>query len=157
MNSTFHIVLVAPEIPQNTGTIGRLCVCTDARLHLIRPLGFQLDEAHLRRAGLDYWPYLQWQVYENWEDFLERAQPDRMIFCSTKTSRSIYDVRFTPGNWLIFGNEGHGLPEDFYSRYQEHLFTIPMPGQHARSHNLANAVSIALYEAMRQTQFQPQK
>ncbi len=154
MDPVFNIVLVAPEIPQNTGTIGRLCVCTDARLHLIRPLGFQLDEAHLRRAGLDYWPYLHWQVYDSWEDFLEKATPPRMFFCSTKTSRSIYEVRFSPGDWLVFGNEGHGLPTEFYTRYQQDLYTIPMPGQHARSHNLANSVSIVLYEAMRQTQFQ---
>ena len=153
MDTVFNIVLVAPEIPQNTGTIGRLCVCTDACLHLIRPLGFQLDEAHLRRAGLDYWPYLNWKVYDCWDDFLEQTQPQRMLFCSTKASRSIYEVSFTPGDWLIFGNEGHGLPTEFYTRYQQDLYTIPMPGLHARSHDLANAVSIVLYEALRQTKF----
>lgn len=149
----FNIVLVAPEIPQNTGTIGRLCVCTDASLHLIRPLGFSLDEAHLRRAGLDYWPYLNLDVYENWDDFLDRAQPGRMIFCSTKTERSLYDYRFQEGDWLVFGNEGHGLPVEFYDRYRNKLFTIPMPGVHCRSHNLANSAAIALYEGLRQTRF----
>ncbi len=149
----FHIVLVAPEIPQNTGTIGRLCVCTDARLHLIRPLGFSLDEARIRRAGLDYWPYLDLHVYEAWEDFLAQARPGRMFFCSTKTERSVYQVRFAEDDWLVFGNEGSGLPPAFYERYREHLVTIPMPGRHARSHNLANAVSIALYEALRQTRW----
>jgi len=153
MSPCFNIVLVSPEIPQNTGTIGRLCVCTDARLHLIKPLGFQLDEAHLRRAGLDYWPYLDWAVYEDWETFLAEAKPARMIFCSTKTTRRVYQLQFRPGDWLVFGNEGHGLPADFYHRYQEQLFTIPMPGIHARSHNLANAVSIALYEGLRQSKF----
>ncbi len=153
MSPCFNIVLIAPEIPQNTGTIGRLCVCTDARLHLIKPLGFQLDEAHLRRAGLDYWPYLDWQVYENWQTFLTEAKPTRMIFCSTKTKRSVYQLQLQPGDWLVFGNEGHGLPDDFYRRYQEQLFTIPMPGIHARSHNLANAVSIVLYEGLRQSKF----
>ncbi len=146
----FNVVLVAPEIPQNTGSIGRLCVCTETRLHLIQPLGFQLDEAHLRRAGLDYWPYLNWTVYENWQEFLTKAQPGRMIFCSTKAARKVYELQFQLGDWLVFGNEGHGLPLDFYQRYQEQLFAIPMPGQHARSHNLANAVSIVLYEGLRQ-------
>lgn len=147
----FHIVLVAPEIPQNTGTIGRLCVCTDAKLHLVKPLGFSLDEAHLRRAGLDYWPFLNWSLYEDWNDFLERNNyPQNLFFCSTKTDRSFYSCRFQGGEFLVFGNEGHGLPPPFYETYHERLFTLPMPGEHARSHNLANSVSIALYEALRQ-------
>lgn len=150
----FNIVLVAPEIPQNTGTIGRLCVCTDSALHLIKPLGFSLDETHLKRAGLDYWPFLNITVYEDWNDFLTRNNsPQRLIFCSTKTTRSLYDHAFEPGDWLVFGNEGHGLPPQFYTNYEDKLFTIPMPGEHARSHNLANSVSIALYEALRQTVF----
>ena len=154
MEPCFHVVLVAPEIPQNTGTIGRLCVCTDAALHLIRPLGFSLDESPLRRAGLDYWPYLHYQVYEEWEKFLERnGHPERLVFCSSKTSRSLYGHRFRRGDWLVFGNEGHGLPPEFYRRYEERLCTIPMPGEHCRCHNLANAVSIALYEGLRQTVF----
>lgn len=150
----FHIVLVAPEIPQNTGTIGRLCVCTDAQLHLIKPLGFSLDEAHLRRAGLDYWPYLHWSVYENWEDFLEKnGNPQNMYFCSSKTTNSLYDCNLKPGDYFVFGNEGHGLPPEFYDRYKDKLMTLPMPGEHARCHNLANAVSIALYEGLRQNNF----
>ena len=150
----FNIVLVAPEIPQNTGTIGRLCVCTDAALHLIRPLGYQLDEAHLRRAGMDYWQFLNLTVYENWEEFLEKnGHPTRMFFCSTKTERSIYETSFQEGDYLVFGNEGHGLPPHFYEQYRESLRTIPMPGVHCRSHNLANSVSIALYEALRQTRW----
>lgn len=148
----FNIVLMAPEIPQNTGTIGRLCVCTDAALHLIKPLGYSLDEAHLRRAGMDYWQYLNLTVYENWEEFLEKngTHFERMFFCSTKTERSIYDCALQPGDWLIFGNEGHGLPPHFYTQYKDKLWTIPMPGLHARSHNLANSVAIALYEGLRQ-------
>lgn len=150
----FHIVLVAPEIPQNTGTIGRLCVCTDAMLHLIKPLGFSLDEAHLKRAGLDYWPFLNWNVYEDWDDFLEKnGNPVNMYFCSSKTERSLYECSFHYGDYLVFGNEGHGLPADFYDRYSDRLCTIPMPGRHARCHNLANAVSIALYEGLRQNGF----
>lgn len=150
MEPCFNIVLVAPEIPQNTGTIGRLCVCTDARLHLIKPLGFSLDEAHLRRAGLDYWPFLDWALYENWDEFLEKNHPDSLVFCSTKTERSLYSHKFERGQYLVFGNEGHGLPPPFYERYKEQLFTLPMPGEHSRSHNLANSVAIALYEALRQ-------
>jgi tRNA (cytidine/uridine-2'-O-)-methyltransferase len=150
----FNIVLLAPEIPQNSGSIGRLCVCVGAALHLIKPLGFSLDEAHLRRAGLDYWPHLQWQLYEDWEDFLLRNQhPTRLFFCSTKCTRSIYEQSFSEGDWLVFGNEGHGLPAEFYQRYREQLYTIPMPGTRARSHNLANAVAITLYEALRQTRW----
>ena len=154
MTACYNIVLVAPEIPQNTGTIGRLCVCTDAALHLIKPLGYSLDEAHLRRAGMDYWQYLNVTVYEDWQEFLRlNNNPQRMFFCSTKTDRSIYECRFQEGDYLIFGNEGHGLPPPFYEIYKDSLVTIPMPGVHKRSHNLANSVSIALYEALRQTRW----
>jgi tRNA (cytidine/uridine-2'-O-)-methyltransferase len=151
----FHVVLVAPEIPQNTGTIGRLCVCTDARLHLVRPLAFSLDEARIRRAGLDYWPHLDLQVHDSWDYFLATACPPRLFFCTTKTARSFYEVRFAPGDALVFGNETSGLPPAFYERYRDDLVTIPMPGRHARSHNLANAVSIVLYEALRQELWTP--
>lgn len=151
----FHVVLVAPEIPQNTGTIGRLCVCTDARLHLVRPLAFSLDEARIRRAGLDYWPHLDLRVHEDWDAFLASAAPARLFFCTTKTTRSLYTVRFAAGDTLVFGNETSGLPPAFYERYRTDLLTIPMPGLHARSHNLANAVSIVLYEALRQVHWAP--
>lgn len=151
----FHVVLVAPEIPQNTGTIGRLCVCTGARLHLVRPLGFSLDEAHVRRAGLDYWQYLDLAVHEDWEAFLAAAQPRRFCFTSARGARSIYDHSFHTGDFLVFGNETGGLPPAYHARYCADVRTIPMPGPHARSHNLANAVSIVLYEALRQTCFVP--
>ena len=149
----FNIVLVAPEIPQNTGTIGRLCVCTDCRLHLVRPLGFQTDEASVRRAGLDYWHHLALQIHDDWEAFLAAARPGRLHFASTKGVRGLYDLRFAPDDFLVFGSESSGLPPAFYGRYAAELFTIPMPGRHARSHNLANAVSIVVYEALRQTEF----
>lgn len=149
----FHVVLVAPEIPQNTGTIGRLCVCTGVRLHLVKPLGFSLDEARIRRAGLDYWPWLDFRVYEGWEEFLVSASPasGRMFFISTKAEASVYATEFRDGDWLVFGRESSGLPDAFYGRYREQLRLIPMPGEHCRSHNLANAVSIVVYEALRQT------
>ncbi len=145
-----NIVLVAPEIPQNTGTIGRLCVCTDTSLHLIQPLGFSLDESKIRRAGMDYWQYLDVTVHSSWQNFLDANQPERMFFLSTKTGRSMYNCHFRKDDYLVFGNEGSGLPPDFYSRYNDQLITIPMCGQFVRSHNLANAVSIALYESLRQ-------
>ena len=145
-----HIVLVAPEIPQNTGTIGRLCVCLDIALHLVHPLGFSLDESRVRRAGLDYWQYVQLHTHRSWDAYLEQAMPRRLLFLSTHGQRSIYEAHFEPEDHLVFGNETSGLPAPFYARYREQLLTIPMTGRHARSHNLANAVSIAVYEALRQ-------
>ena len=150
MKPPLDIVLIAPEIPQNTGTIGRLCVCTDARLHLIEPLGFSLDESRVRRAGLDYWHHVDLHVHATWDAFIGTVAPERMFFLSTKCKRSLYACTFEPGDTLVFGNESSGLPQAFYQRYTDHLYTIPMPGTHARSHNLANAVSIALYEGLRQ-------
>ena len=148
--SVFHIVLVAPEIPQNTGTIGRLCVSTDAKLHLIKPLGFSLDEKHLKRAGMDYWPHLELAVYETWDDFLA-ANPDaHLLFCSTKGVATYWDVSYPEECFLVFGSESHGLPPEFYERYRDRLATIPMEGKFHRSLNLANAASIVLYEALRQ-------
>ena len=147
----FNLVLVAPEIPQNTGTIGRLAVAADARLHLIEPLGFSLDEKHLRRAGMDYWQHLDLSVYPNWEEFLARNPGANLLFLSTKGERSYYDVRYQEGDYLVFGRESAGLPPEFYTRYRDRLYRIPMPGRFNRSLNLANAASIVLYEALRQT------
>lgn len=145
-----NIVLVNPEIPHNTGAIGRVCVGLGWRLHLIRPLGFHLDEKNLMRAGLDYWQYLDVTVHDSWDAFLEKEQPNEMFFLSTHGKKSLYDCSFSENSYLLFGSESHGLPKDFYSRYENDLFKIPMPGEHARSINLANAVSIAAYEAYRQ-------
>lgn len=146
-----RIVLVAPEIPQNTGTIGRLCVCVGAELHLIEPLGFEVSETRLRRAGLDYWRHLDWRVHSDWRSFTAHCAPDRMFFLSAHGEKSLYDTRFEATDWLVFGNETSGLPSDFYEEYADRLLAIPMPGENARTHNLANAVSIAVYEALRQT------
>ena len=148
----FNIVLVAPEIPQNTGTIGRLAVSTDSVLHLIDPLGFSLEDKYLKRAGLDYWQFLDLHRYEDWESFSSSLSPEtRLFFFSTHGERSFFDERYRPGDYLVFGRESSGLPPEFYSRYREDLRIIPMPGTHSRSLNLANAVSIVLYEALRQT------
>ena len=120
-------------------------------LHLIRPLGFRLDDQSVARAGLDYWPYLELSVHDTWDEYLEAVRPARLFFLSTKGERSLYDCRFARGDALVFGNESSGLPKAFYERYRERLFRIPMPGAHARSINLANAVSVAAYECYRQT------
>ena len=148
-----NIVLVAPLIPQNTGAIGRLCVCTDARLHLIEPLGFKVDEKHLRRAGMDYWQFLDVTIHKDWDAFLEKESPKQMFFLSTKGKKNLYDCTFEENDFLVFGNESKGLPEHFYKQYEDDLFLIPMPGKYNRSHNLANSVSIALYEAIRQIKY----
>jgi len=148
-----NVVLIAPLIPQNTGAIGRLCVCSDTRLHLIKPLGFIVDDAHLKRAGMDYWPHLDVTIHENWDNFLQKEIPETLYFLSTKGEQSLYDIQFKDEDFLVFGNESTGLPPDFYDTYKKQLFQIPMPGKYNRSHNLANSVSIALYEGLRQTQF----
>ena len=116
----------------------------------MKPLGFNLDEKSLRRAGLDYWPHLDVTLHDTWEDYLAAAKPRRIHFLSTHGEKSLYDCRFELGDALVFGNESSGLPPEFYARYRESLFRIPMPGEHARSINLANAVSIAAYECYRQ-------
>ena len=146
----FSIVLLRPEIPHNTGAIGRLCVGLGVPLHLVRPLGFALDDRYVARAGLDYWPHLDVTLHDTWEDYLSAAGTKRHLFLSTHGEKSLYECRFEPGDALVFGNESSGLPAGFYERYRESLFRIPMPGEHARSINLANAVSIAAYECYRQ-------
>ncbi len=146
----FSIVLLRPEIPHNTGAIGRLCVGLGVRLDLVRPLGFHLNDKSIARAGLDYWPHLEKVVHDTWEEYLAVQKPKRLVFLSTRGTKSLYDCRFADGDALVFGNESSGLPKPFYERYADSLFRIPMPGPNARSINLANAVSIAAYECFRQ-------
>lgn len=146
----FSIVLVHPEIPHNTGAIGRLCVGLGVKLNLIRPLGFRLDNQSIARAGLDYWPHLQLAVHDTWADYLKSEHPSRLHFLSTHGRKSLYACAFRPGDTLVFGSESSGLPRNFYEEYVDSLFRIPMPGEFARSINLANAVSIAAYECYRQ-------
>ena len=143
-----NIVLVHPEIPHNTGAIGRLCVGLGARLHLVRPLGFRLTEKHVRRAGLDYWDSLDLRIHDSWQspDFAT----ERMFFMSTRGEKTLYDCEFRGDVFLVFGSESRGFPDEFYTRYRDSLFKIPMPGENARSINLANAAAIAAYEAHRQ-------
>ena len=148
--SALQIVLVHPEIPHNTGAIGRLCVGLGWPLHLVRPLGFALTSAWVRRAGMDYWAHLELRVHVSWESFLAEAQPRRLHLASTRGTRTLYDCRFAPGEAVVFGSESAGLPEPFHARYPHERFRIPMPGPHGRSLNLANAAAVAAYEALRQ-------
>lgn len=148
----FHIILHQPEIPQNTGSIGRLCVSNDIRLHLIHPLGFETSDYYLRRAGLDYWERLNPTHYDTWAHF-RAAQPDlRLWLFSTKGARQHTEARFTAGDGLVFGCETKGLPDDLLEAHPDSLVRIPMVGDFHRSLNLAQAAAIGLYEALRQTQ-----
>jgi len=145
----FNVVLVEPEIPPNTGNIGRLCLATRSKLHLVKPLGFSLDDRELLRAGLDYWDEVRLQLWDSFEELL-RAQPSetRYFFLTTKTKRPYYEVRFRQDDFLVFGRETKGLPEDLLIGNLENCITIPMHG--TRSLNLATAVAIVLFEAVRQ-------
>lgn len=145
------IVLLHPEIPHNTGAIGRLCVGLGWPLCLIRPLGFTLDERAIRRAGLDYWKYLDLHLYDTFEDYLVDRHPAQLCFLSTKGGKSLYDTPLHARSALVFGCESSGLPKPYYIQYAHQLAILPMPGAHARSINLANAVAIAAYEAFRRT------
>ncbi len=146
-----HIVLVEPEIPPNTGNIGRLCVATGARLHLVKPLGFSLEEKALRRAGLDYWQHLDWRLWENLAQLRAAAAPHaRFFFLSTKAQRLYWEAAFQPGDHLVFGRETKGLPESLLAEAgPDACLRLPMAPP-ARSLNLATAVGAVLYEAVRQ-------
>jgi tRNA (cytidine/uridine-2'-O-)-methyltransferase len=146
----FNIVLHEPRIPQNTGTIGRLCYATDCKLHLIKPYGFEITEKALRRAGLDYWHELEVFEYENIEDFWSKHPLDsHHYFATTKTDRLYYDVKYKSGDFFYFGREDAGLPEILMQKQASSMITLPMKNS-ARSLNIANAVSIVVYEAIRQ-------
>jgi tRNA (cytidine/uridine-2'-O-)-methyltransferase len=145
----FNVVLIEPEIPPNTGNIGRLCLATQSTLHLVKPLGFSLDDSQLKRAGLDYWDEVNLQLWDSFAD-LQRAQPSdtRYFFLTTKSGRAYYDVRFRQNDFLVFGRETKGLPENLLASNIDCCVTIPMHG--TRSLNLATAVAIVLFEAVRQ-------
>jgi tRNA (cytidine/uridine-2'-O-)-methyltransferase len=145
----FNVVLVEPEIPPNTGNIGRLCLATRSTLHLVKPLGFSLDHRELQRAGLDYWAEVRLQLWDSF-DALLRAQPagTRCFFLTTKSKGPYYEVRFQKDDFLVFGRETKGLPEDLLRANADNCITIPMHG--TRSLNLATAVAIVLFEAVRQ-------
>ena len=146
-----NIVLINPEIPFNTGNIGRSCVATGTRLHLVGKLGFKIASKEIRRSGLDYWPNLDYKRYETWEEFLQINQPAReqLFFLSTKGKTAYWDADFQDGSFLCFGAESCGLPKEFYELYKDRLFTIPMTGP-VRSLNLSSSAAITLFEALRQ-------
>jgi tRNA (cytidine/uridine-2'-O-)-methyltransferase len=150
--SRFNVVLIEPEIPQNTGSIGRLCLATGSTLHLVKPLGFSIDAQALKRAGLDYWEHLDLQVHESAEDFFKSVPPSStLVLIETRAGRTIYENQFKEGDYLVFGKETTGLSDWILNRYALNLTRIPMFDARVRSLNLSNAVSIVVYEAVRQT------
>jgi tRNA (cytidine/uridine-2'-O-)-methyltransferase len=145
----FNVVLVEPEIPPNTGNVGRLCLATKSVLHLVKPFGFTLDDRQLKRAGLDYWDEVEVRTWDSLEALRgAQALDARYFFLTTKTDRAYYDVKFEPNDFLVFGRETKGLPENLLAANRDHCLTIPMHG--TRSLNLATAVGIVLFEAVRQ-------
>ena len=151
-----NIVLHEPEIPANTGNIGRTCVATNTRLHLIEPLGFRLDEKNLKRAGMDYWPQLDVTTYVNYEDFLKKNPGARPYMATTKGPRVYTEAQFEPDCYIMFGKESAGIPEEILKENPDTCVRIPMIGE-TRSLNLSNSVAIVLYEALRQNQFDHMK
>ena len=146
-----HIVLVEPEIPPNTGNIARSCAATGAALHLVKPLGFSIDDKSLKRAGLDYWPYVDVTVHENLDEFMKEYDGSRMFLATTKGGSIYTDVEFRDGDMILFGKETAGLPRDFI---EEHKESIPMSKDtRLRSLNLSNSANIILFEALRQLDF----
>ncbi len=144
----FNVVLVEPEIPPNTGNVGRLCLATQATLHLVQPLGFAIDDRQLQRAGLDYWKEVDLRLWNSFAELRAAQAAARYFFLTTKTSRPYHNVKFQPGDFLVFGRETKGLPESLLAENAAQLLTIPMHG--TRSLNLATAVAVVLFEAVRQ-------
>ncbi|MFA6877967.1 MAG: tRNA (uridine(34)/cytosine(34)/5-carboxymethylaminomethyluridine(34)-2'-O)-methyltransferase TrmL [Fusobacterium sp.] len=147
-----NIVLYEPEIPYNTGNIGRSCVLTNSTLHLIKPLGFSLDEKQVRRAGLDYWHLVKIVEWNNWEEFLEANPDGNLFYATTKSHQNYSDVKYNENDFIIFGPESRGIPEEILKKNPERCITIPMIPM-GRSLNLSNSAAIILYEALRQTNF----
>lgn len=149
----FNIVLAEPEIPANTGNISRTCAVTGASLHLIKPLGFDISDKHLKRAGLDYWQYLDIHIYENMDEFFEKNRGGRFFFCTTKAKKAYTEHIYRDGDFFIFGKETKGLPEELLSENMDLCIRIPMLPT-LRSLNLSNSVAIVIYEALRQGGFE---
>ncbi len=154
-HTNFHVVLIEPEIPNNTGNIGRTCVGTFCELHLVGKLGFEISDRQLKRAGLDYWPNLIWHHHPTFEDWWSRvSDPSRVFFFSKKATLSHFDVQFQSGDWLVFGKETKGLSEQILERHKENLVRLPFEGP-IRSFNLASAVAVGVFEGLRQIWTQP--
>lgn len=151
---SLNIVLFEPEIPQNTGNIARTCAATGSNLHLIKPLGFSVNDKYLKRAGLDYWSLVSITYYDNFEEFKKTTGNKKVFISTTKESRFYTDVTYSDGCYIIFGKETAGLPDYIHYEYIENRIKIPMiDNEHARSLNLANSVNIVMYEALRQLKF----
>ena len=151
-----NIVLHEPEIPANTGNIGRTCVATGTALHLIKPLGFDISDKAVRRAGMDYWKDLELYVYENFDDFVSKNPGARIYMATTKAKKAYTQVEYSENDFIMFGKESAGIPEEILVKYEETAVRIPMIGE-IRSLNLANSAAIVLYEALRQQDFEGMK
>ena len=151
-----NLVLVEHEIPQNTGNIARTCAATGCKLHIVKPMGFTIDDKKLKRAGLDYWHLLGIQYYENLDDFFEKNKGGRFFYSTTKGINTYSEVSYKDGDYILFGKETKGLPEELLVQNKDNCIRIPMIDE-ARSLNLSNAVAIVAYEALRQTGFQQLK
>jgi tRNA (cytidine/uridine-2'-O-)-methyltransferase len=145
-----NIVLYEPDIPQNTGNIARMCVSNDLTLHLIKPLGFEISDKYLKRSALDYWEFLDLKIYENWEDFLTQNPEANYWLLTIKTKKSYWDVEFKENDYLVFGSETRGLPEELLNTHKEKAITVPMKSKNARCLNLASTTQTVFYEAYRQ-------
>lgn len=151
-----NIVLHEPEIPGNTGNIGRTCVATGSSLHLIKPLGFSLEEKYLKRAGMDYWPMLDLHIYENYGDFLAKNPGAKIYYATTKGQHVYTDVKYGKDDFIMFGKESAGIPEEILVEHPDECVRIPMIGD-IRSLNLGNSAAVILYEALRQNNFEDMK
>ncbi|SFZ92783.1 tRNA (cytidine/uridine-2'-O-)-methyltransferase [Flaviramulus basaltis] len=145
-----NIVLIEPEIPNNTGNIGRLALASGSHLHLVKPFGFEINDTRLKRAGLDYWQHLPVTYYENIDEFFNINKNEKMAFLSSHGKKNHWDIPFEDNLFLIFGKESVGLPKNLLEKHPNSLFKIPLYSEHVRSLNLANAVSIVIYEGLRQ-------
>ena len=148
-----NIVLIEPEIPNNTGNIGRLALASGSRLHLVKPFGFEIDDKRLKRAGLDYWQHLEVIYYEHIDDFFSKNKNAKMVFLSSHAKQLHWDINYTDELFLLFGKESVGLPKPLLKTYKNQLFKIPLYSDDIRSLNLANAVSIIVYEGLRQLNY----
>jgi tRNA (cytidine/uridine-2'-O-)-methyltransferase len=150
-----NIVLVEPEIPPNTGNVARLCAATKSVLHLIEPFGFKLDDAQLKRAGMDYWRQVEWHRWKNWTAFVEKLPAHaRLWFIESSGGKNYCEAKFAPEDYLVFGRETAGLPKQLLAQHREHWLRIPMFNAASRSLNLSNCVALVLFEALRQRGFQ---
>lgn len=147
-----NIVLIEPEIPNNTGNIGRLALASGANLHLVKPFGFEITDTRLKRAGLDYWQHLNLFYYESIEDFFSKNKNVNMVFLSSNGSKNHWEISYKEDLFLVFGKESVGLPNSILEKFADKVFKIPLYSKHVRSLNLANAVSIVVYEGLRRLQ-----